>query len=257
MPPKYKTVAFDSASDLCRLYFSREMGKNSEDMEKTRSMNHYPGTTERLNMLIRRCKNFRDQGMEIVFLAHEQIEKIYGKKSDLNTEPVALKGLPDMPGNRTPEEVCRAADNVIRVRWQNGVPTWIGRREVLQGDAYWEVKTRFNANLIKNGFLPASYEELSKLAQADPNVNWMAPYIWVLYGVFGIGKTGSLETFPSPIRLFDLDKGSRRLMGVRKELSKRITELTTKSGKVFHITEYDVEHAPEYTEFMSDLEASV
>lgn len=256
---KYGTVAFDSASDQCRLYFSKVMGKksNAAGMENIRNMNHYPGTTERLNMLARRVKNLRDKGTEVVFLAHEQIEKIYTKKGALDAEPAAVKGLPDMPGNRTPEEICRAADNILRVRYLNGKPVWVAAREILQGDTYWEVKTRFNACVpqLTNGLLPANYDELvKKITTGKLDVNWQPPYIWILYGIFGIGKTRSLESFPSPIRLFDFDCGSRVLEGTRKEIGGDIIELTTKTGKVFHITTYDVEDCDEYTKFMGHLE---
>lgn len=257
--PKYATVAFDSASDQCRLYFSQTMQKHSNQPELIRSMNHYPGTTERLNMLARRVKNLRDKGSEVVFLAHEQIEKIYTKKGALDADPAAVKGLPDLPGNRTPEEICRAADNILRVRYLNGKPVWVAAREVLQGDVYWETKTRFHACVpqLTNGLLPAGYDALVQKitsSQLVESINWRPPYVWIFYGVFGIGKTRSLESFPSPIRLFDFDRGSTVLAGQRKDLGKGVTELTTPTGKVFHISEYDVEECNEYPRFMADLE---
>jgi hypothetical protein len=258
---KYGTVAFDSASDQCRLYFSQSIGKHSDlkGSEMIRSMNHYPGATERLNMLARRVKNLKAQGTEVVFLAHEQIEKIWAKKGGLNEEPAAIKGLPDMPGNRTPEEICRAADNILRVRrLNNGAEAiWVAAREALQGDIYWETKVRFNAVIpeLMNGLLPGSYEKLdAKIKSLKIDVNWHPPYVWVLYGIFGIGKTRSLCSFPGPIRLFDFDRGSDVLMGVRKDLGNQITELTTSTGKVLHITQYDVEECNEYPRFMGDLE---
>lgn len=256
--PKYATVAFDSASDLCRLYFSQTMQKHSDKkgQEQIRSMEHYPGTTERLNMLSRRVKNLRDKGTEVVFLSHEQIEKIYAKKGTLNSEPAAVKGLPDMPGNRTPEEICRAADSILRVRYLNGKPCWVAAREVIQGDVYWETKSRFHAQVpaLANGLLPASYDELVlKINGGKLDINWKPPYIWILYGTFGIGKTRSLESFPSPIRLFDFDRGSNVLAGERTE-ENGMTKLVTKTGKTFYISEYDVEECNDYAKFMSDLE---
>jgi hypothetical protein len=46
--PKYATVAIDSAGELARLYFSKDMGKTGDETEKIRAMNNYPGATERL-----------------------------------------------------------------------------------------------------------------------------------------------------------------------------------------------------------------
>src|SRR5258708_13432671 len=96
--PKYATVAIDSAGELARLYFSKDMGKVGRDTEKIRAMNNYPGATERMNMLVRSLKQKRDSGVEIVFTAHEDIEKIYAKgsgmagKSQQNPQPICVRG---------------------------------------------------------------------------------------------------------------------------------------------------------------------
>src|SRR5437879_1777888 len=111
--PKFATVAIDSAGELARLYFSKDMGKTSNDTEKIRAMQNYPGSTERMNMLIRSLKQKRDKGVEIVFTAHEDIEKVYARggamaaKGQPPPEPIAVKGWPDLPGKRAPDEFCR------------------------------------------------------------------------------------------------------------------------------------------------------
>src|ERR1700751_2427750 len=98
--PKFVTVAIDSAGKLARLFFSKDMGKSSADREKIRGMNNYPGATERMNMLVRSLKQKRDKGVEIVFTAHEDIEKIYARGSGMaakgqpQPEPVGVKGWP-------------------------------------------------------------------------------------------------------------------------------------------------------------------
>jgi hypothetical protein len=97
---KYGTIAIDSAGELARLYFSKDMGKTGKDTEKIRAMNNYPGATERLNMLVRSLKQKRDKGIEIVFTAHEDLERIYAKGSGMSSkgapapEPLAVKGWP-------------------------------------------------------------------------------------------------------------------------------------------------------------------
>jgi hypothetical protein len=257
MPPKYKTVAFDSVGELARLYFSKDMGKHAdqEGMEKIRSMQNYPGTTERLNMLVRRCKNLRDQGTEVVFLAHEQIERIYAKggmmakKGEQPMEPIAIKGLPEMPGKQTPEEFARAADNVLRMRKLNGVPSWVAIREAIGGGGdYWEVKTRFNGPAILNGFLPPDYNQLIKAA-GTAKVKLDLPYLWIIYGTFGIGKTRSLLSFPRPLKLFDLDRGSTVI--------KHEVEALRAAGETFDIVDnIDCEESNHYERFVSELEAT-
>src|SRR6266571_1285749 len=124
--PKYATVAIDSSGELARLYFSKDMGKH--------------------------------------FTAHEDIEKIYAKggmvasKGQAPPDPVAVKGWPDIPGKRAPDEFCRACDNVLRVRRVNNKPACIAQRESIgTGADYWEVKDRFNGPAIQSGLLPASY----------------------------------------------------------------------------------------------------
>lgn len=233
---KYATIAFDSASELARLHFSEAMGKHGKDTNKIRAMNDYPRTTEKLNMFIRRMKDFRKAGAEIVFTAHEDLQKVYAKggamapKGQPPPEPIAVKGWPDMPGNRTPDEMCRAADNVLRVRYVNGKAVWIANREPIGGGGNnWEVKDRFNAPAITAGILPPSYSEVARLAKANPLCNWSPPYIWIEYGSFGIGKTRSLLTFPRPIIIFDLDGGT-------KSIEKEVKEARAK-GEIFDIVD--------------------
>lgn len=72
---RFRTLAFDSAGDLARLYFSFDMKKHGayqftpggDVQEAIRQFNNYPGAIERLNMLVRRLKSFRKAGMDIVF----------------------------------------------------------------------------------------------------------------------------------------------------------------------------------------------
>lgn len=247
--PKFATLAFDSGSELSRLFFSRKMGKSAGDMEKIRGMKDYPDVTERLNMIIRRMKDLRKKGTNIVFLAHEDLQKIYARGSAMGekSEPIAVKGWPDFPGTRTPDEMCRAADNVFHVRYVNGTSKWIARRESLgsgAGTDYWEVKDRFNAPAITGGILPPSYAEVKKLAQSNTQCNWDDPYIWILYGPFGIGKTRSLLTFPRPLRVFDLDQGAD---SIRKEAKES-------KGEIDIIDSINVEEGGDYNEFLRLVE---
>lgn len=249
--PKYATVAIDSAGELARLFFTKDMGKNAEDLDKIRALNNYPGATERMNMFVRSVKQFRDKGVEIVFTAHEDIEKIYAKGSGMvgatkgapPPEPVAVKGWPDLPGKRSPDEFCRACDNVLRVRRLNGVPTWVARREPIgTGAEYWEVKDRFNGPAVDSGLLPASYIELKKKVSALNQEWWQAPYIWMIYGPFGIGKTRSLLTFPQPILVFNLDHGEKSL-----------TATEIKNAQMTLINDIDVEDVGSYNKFISQF----
>ena len=228
------------------------MGKSGSDTEKIRAMQNYPGSTERMNMLVRSLKQKRDQGVEIVFTAHEDIEKIYAKggamaaKGQAPPDPVAVKGWPDIPGKRAPDEFCRACDNVLRVRYLNGKPTWIARREPIgTGAEFWEVKDRFNGPSVQSGLLPASYGEVKRLTQLANLEWWQAPYIWMLYGPFGIGKTRSILTFPQPILLFDLDHGTKSL-----------TKTEIAAAQMTIVSDIDVEESNDYTKFIGLLEGA-
>lgn len=253
--PKYATIAIDSAGELARLYFSKDMDKLGTDTEKIRQMNNYPGATERMNMLVRSLKQKRDKGVEIVFTAHEDMERIFAKgsgmagKGQAPPEPIAVKGWPDIPGKRAPDEFCRACDNVIHVRYINGKPIWVVQREAIGPDAgHWEVKDRFNGRALQNGtgLLPASYAEVKRLTTAGNPEWWQAPYIWMLYGPYGIGKTRSLLTFPPPILLFDLDHGTKSL-----------TATEIKTAQIELVSDIDVEDKSSYTKFLGRLEAAV
>jgi hypothetical protein len=127
-----------------------------------------------------------------------------------------------------------------------GKPVWISRRETLSSTAdYWEVKDRFNGPAINGGVLPPSYSEVEKLVQANPAGNWDPPYIWLLYGAFGIGKTRSLLTFPRPLFLFNLDFGA-------KSISKEVREANeTSPGQIEVYSEINSEHGPDYEVFMA------
>lgn len=252
--PKYKTVVFDSAGELARLYFSKDLNKTASDTEKIRAVNNYTGTTERLNMIVRRCKDLKAQGVEVVFLAHEDIQKVYGRggaitpKGQTPQDPVAIRGQLDLPGNRTPDEFSRAADNIFHVRFSMGKPVWVGRREALSNASdFWEVKDRFNAPAINAGMLPPSYSELAKLALANPLCNWRPPYIWVLYGPPGIGKTRQLLTFPTPMYIFDLDRGSVSISKETDLANEKIPGTYTINQSI------NPEHGPDYEVFMKEF----
>lgn len=248
--PKYATLAIDSAAELARLCFSWDMKKKAGDMESIRQVFNYPGATERLNILVRRMKDFRKKGMNIVFTAHEDIQRIYakggmvGKKGEPAPEPLAVKGQPNLPGNTCPDEFCLAADNVFHVRRVNGTPNWIARPEAMgPGAGDWTVKDRFNAPSLQSGLLPASYIELEKLAKGLPG--WRPPYIWILYGAFGIGKTRSLLTFPRPIKIFDIDRGTSSI----------IPEIEASKDSIT-VEEFNSEDKSDYERFISSLEAA-
>lgn len=245
--PKFKTLAFDSAGELARLAFSFDMKKHSSldvKKEQIRQVNNYPGAVERLNMIVRRLKNFRNAGMEIVFTAHEDVERFYTKKSsDMvgKEEPYATKGWCDLPGKRAPDEFGRAVDNFLHVRRASGKLQWVAVYEAMAPGVEWCVKDRFNAPAIQNGYLPPSYEELAKLAAANPLCNWKPPYIWLIYGALGLKKTWSLQTFPRPICIFDFDRGTNVIPEAnRKDMT---------------IIPYDPEESDDYNRFLGDLEA--
>jgi len=252
--PKYASIYVDSCSELARLYFSKAMGKAATSMDSIRGISNYPEVTERLNMLIRRLKTLRDQGTEIFFTAHEDIQSVYARggmitpKGQTPQEPIGVKGWPDMPGKRTPDEMCRAADNVFRIRNVNGKPMMIGYREPLGGGGdYWEVKDRFNAPSIRNGNLPFDYNALAELAKQQTPMLWSPAYIWILYGSFGIGKTRFSLTVPRPVKFFDLDRGTKSIENEVRELQKK------EGADSFKIESYDVEDVKDYSRFISDI----
>jgi len=250
---KYKTLAIDSASELARIFFSWEMKAPDnflESMEVIRTVKHYPGATERLNKFVRRLKDFRDAGLEVVITAHEDIQKVYPRggiitaKGEAPREPVSIKGLPDMPGDRCPEEVCRAADNIFRVRYVNGKPAWIANLESIGPDCgMWQCKDRFGARTLNGGIFPPSYEELLRIVlESKQKDHWFPPFIWVLYGPFGIGKTRSLLTFPRPIKILDIDDGTK---SIQREI---------KAGEV-DVVKFKSEKRDEYSRILAECES--
>lgn len=253
---KFRTIAIDSGSEWARLTFSYDMRKHSDGFlmgkEQIRAVSNYPGATERINMVVRRFKDYRNRGINIVILAHEQLEKIYARggmiaaKGQAPQEPIAVKGLPDFPGASCPQEVMRACDNAFRMRRVNGKEQWIARPEPVGGGGDdWEVKDRFNARTISNGLLPASWEELEKLAIANPACTWNPPYITLIYGTPGIGKTRALLTFPRPLLIMDIDRGADVL---------KLKD--TKYPEGIEVQEYNSEEMDDYPKFLSSLEAA-
>lgn len=247
MTQKFKTLAIDSGSELARLGFSWVIKKETGQYETIRGMKDYPGMTERLNQIIRRCKDFRDKhGLEVVIINHEGIDKIYAKGSTMTqgAEPAAIKGRIDIPGSQSPEELMRAADNIFRVRMFNGKPVWVANPESIPGadGAVWQVKDRFNAQKINAGLLPPSYSEIKKKAE-ELHLPFHPPYIWFIYGGVGFQKTRSLLTFPRPIKILDIDQGT----SVIKD------ELTSEDM----VISYNSENFHDWTRFMLDFESTV
>jgi hypothetical protein len=251
--PKYSTIVIDSVHEWSRLTFSQDMGKHAGEFEEIRQINNYPGATERINMVVRRFKDYQKKGIQVVMTAHEQIEKIYAKggmitaKGKQPQEPIGVRGWPNIPGSTCPTEVMGACDNVFRVRIVNRKPAWICIPEPLGGGGDdWVAKDRFGAPLLNPaGILPADYVELGKLAEAHPQCNWRPPYIWLLYGVPGVGKTRSILSFPRPLHVFDIDRGASVLMGKDGKLPDGITT-----------SQYNSEECNDYPRFISDLEAA-
>jgi hypothetical protein len=229
------------------------MKKHAGDFESIRAVNNYPGATERVNMVVRRFKDYQIKGMNIVLTAHEQIEKIYARGGMITArgatpqEPIGVKGWPNIPGSTAPTEIMGACDNVFRVRRVNGKPSWICIPEALGGGGdNWVAKDRFGAPAINPaGVLPASYEELSKLATQCQSCSWAPPYIWMLYGEPGVGKTRSLLSFPRPMHIFDIDRGASVLKGKDGKLPEGIS-----------VSQYNSEECDDYPRLIADLEAA-
>jgi hypothetical protein len=196
-------------------------------------------------------KNLRNSGTEVFFTAHEDIEKVYARggmitaKGQTQQEPIAVKGWPDLPGKRTPDEMCRAADNVLHARYLNGKSVLVCKREPIGGGGdSWEVKDRFNGPSVNNGYLPFDYRSIETLLKAQQPCLWSAPYVWIIYGPFGIGKTRFSLTVPRPILFLDLDQGTKSI----EADVKRIRE--TEGDSSFQIESFDVENSAEYSRFI-------
>jgi hypothetical protein len=247
---KFKTLAIDSGGELARLAFSWEMKKDLGDYDNIRGMNDYPGMTERINMIMRRLKDLRTAGLEVVVIFHDAIDKIYARGSAMakrgqNSEPTAIIPRIAMPGSVAPEETMKVADNIFHVRVLNGKVVWVCSKEPVGPGApeTWAVKDRFNAEATIGSFLPPSYKEIRELMEKKSPSDWHPPYIWMPYGTVGLKKTLSLATFPRPIRILDLDNGTAVLSSV-----------VEKDPSGFHITQYNSEYHPDWTRFVIDLE---
>jgi hypothetical protein len=252
MPP-YATVFVDSVGELARLYFSFAIKKHSGDMDNLREVYHYTPTTERLNIFFRRLQDLRDAGVNVVLSGHEQVEKIYakggaiGQKGQPPPEPIAIKGMPDLPGNVAPEELLRKVDCVLRMRLVNSKPMWISKNEPLGGsamDSPWIAGCRFNVGAMSPIlYLPASYEEIVELGKKHPDAKFRPPYIWLIYGPPKIGKTRLIaDTFPKPMKLYDLDRGSH-VLGTPEEIKEMGIDRV-----IFNTEEMD-----DYTKFVGDI----
>jgi hypothetical protein len=251
--PKFATVVFDSVGELARLYFSKARGKHANEMDNLRQLNDYTPTTERLNILFRRLQDLRDLGVEIVFIGHEQVDKIFAKggeiagKNQAPPEPIAVRGMPDLPGKVAPEELMRKCDNLLRQRMLGGKPTWVTKQEPLGGNAMdspWVAGCRFNVlAMAPAGYLPSSYIEILELSKKFPLANFVPSYIWMIYGAPKIGKTRLVcETFPKPLLLYDFDRG-RKVLGSDAAMQER--GITPR--------QFNSEESTDYDRFLADL----
>lgn len=248
--PKYKTLVIDSMSELARLAFARDMAKDSTDMETFYDIRNWTGATERIAIVIRRLKDFRDfggeyKGLHIYLTANEQIDREYpkgssiGRKGEPAPEPFAIKGMLDLPGKVMPETIGRGCNCVLRIRRVNGKPTLIARPESISGSAEWIVKDHLGLCNIQNGFLPADWRQVQQLIK-DTN-----SYIVLVYGAIGMGKTRMIATFPKPIKVLDIDRGTRSLW---------------QNGQPppdIDIIPFNSEKGDDYLRFLGELEATL
>lgn len=142
----YNTLAFDGLKD-----FSQETqtySKGDGNWREPMAGMQWGGAQERLSIMLRKARNYRDKGVFIYLTAGELIDKDYvkdpreSKRGEIPQEPYSVKGTVNLPGKMT-AEVQHLTDIMCHARSLNGKPAWIVKPEPLPGgSANWEAKDR-------------------------------------------------------------------------------------------------------------------
>lgn len=226
--PKYRTVAIDAGNELARLMFAHHLNKHASDTEKMVEFYDYRPIMQKMAMITRRMKDFKARGIEVVVITNEIIQKVYPKGKFKQgggppPDPISVSGVPDFPGEKGPGDVAKVFDNVFRMTVHGGKEVWVCKRHSIgPGCGNWEVGERAGLITLNQGILPPSYEAISKVAEKQLPA-WNPPYLWLIYGIYKIGKTRSLLSFPRPLLVLDVDRGADSIEGERRADPEGIT----------------------------------
>lgn len=158
----YNTLAIDGLKD-----FSQEtqtFSKGQGNWKETMSGMMWGGAQERLAILLRKARDYRNKGVFIYLTAGELIDKDYVKdpremkKGDQPQEPYSVKGTVNLPGKMA-GELQHLVDCMAHARPVNGKATWVFTPEPLPGGvAHWEAKDR--TGRIKELWSPPSVRRI-------------------------------------------------------------------------------------------------
>lgn len=158
----YNTLAFDGLKDFSQetQTFSKGAGNWKEPM----SGMQWGGAQERLSIMLRRARNYRDKGVFVYLTAGELIDKDYvkdpreSKRGEVPQEPYSTKGTVNLPGKMN-SEVQHLVDVMLHARPLNGEAAWVAKPEPLPGgSAHWEAKDR--TGRIKDVYCPPNVRRL-------------------------------------------------------------------------------------------------
>jgi hypothetical protein len=110
-------------------------------------------------------------------------------------------------------------------------------------DCNWIAGCRWNGESLNGGYLPASYTDLLQLVKDHPEAGFRPPYIWMIYAPPKMGKTRLIaSTFPKPMKLYDLDRGSS-VLGTPEEIKAQGIDLR----------KFNSEEGSDYDLFTADI----
>lgn len=149
---KYNSAAVDSLHEFSKQIqsFSKRQKWGDGGQLEPMEVNIWQPVQERTGILLRKLKNYRDQGVVVYMTSSEQIDKDYvkdpresKKPGEFPQEPYSVKGTVNMPG-KMPNDIQHLIDVMFHAKPVNGEATWVSAQEPLPGGAaHWEAKDRF------------------------------------------------------------------------------------------------------------------
>jgi hypothetical protein len=145
---QYNSIAIDPLVEFSQQNQTQSKLKSGGSAFDPIEVKWWGGAQERAAILLRRLRNYRDQGVFVYFTSSEFIDKDYGtdprsaNKGEKPEEPYCIKGTINVPGKLV-REINHMVDIQCHARMMNGQPIWVTKEEPARGGSFnWEAKDR-------------------------------------------------------------------------------------------------------------------
>ena len=162
----YNSLAIDPLLEMSQLTQSQSKLKSGASAFEPMAVQWWQGAQERAGIVLRRLRNYRDQGVFIYMTSSEFVDKDYGTdprsktQGQTSEEPYAIKGTLNVPGKLV-GAVNHMLDLQFHARSLNGAATWVTQEENARSGSFnWEAKDR--TGRIQDRYIAPNFREVVK-----------------------------------------------------------------------------------------------